>query len=282
MLKRSDFVFHGEVTKIQYSDPAGPANSISIGTGGTWAPILEGAPHTFVTLRVLESLRGRTKSEEFVTLRFYGGPDGKGSYYATSLDPTFVMGERQILFVRGNGTSETPLVGGHGGQIREFAGGAYSSSGVALVGLNDNRRDPQLIFDGGLEPSLSYRSYPAPSFAGLRMRDDFTEMIAESGLSETAAWAEYENNAPREIVEFLVEEPVTAPGTALSIEDLLAQIRLTAQRVTKPRAGFISQDPYQPFSFVEHKLAAGPKRTTRKPTDEYDPDRWSASTGSVK
>jgi hypothetical protein len=214
MLKHSDLVFHGEVTRIEYADPNGLGTDTSTAKGVSWAPILKDTPHTFVTFRVLEALRGGATSDEFVTLRFYGGPDGQGAYYRTSLDPTFVLGERQILFVAGNGERQRPLVGGFAGQVREHAGNAYNSFGVAIVGLTDDRRDPGLVFGGGLEPSLSYRSYPAPSFAGLKMRDDFEAMLADSGLSETQAWTEYEANAPREIVEFLVEEPESAPREA--------------------------------------------------------------------
>jgi hypothetical protein len=73
-------------------------------------------PFTYITFRVDEALKGGVKNDE-LTLAVPGA-EVEGQYYVVEGSPHFEMGERYLLFVRGNGTSRFPLVGWDQGQLR--------------------------------------------------------------------------------------------------------------------------------------------------------------------
>jgi hypothetical protein len=117
LLTRSQLIFQGVVTAIEFrnSDPA-----------------LDGGrklPHTFVTFAVERTLKSRPQDGDRVTLRFVGGPDGEGRTLEVSGVPDFSIGDREILFVAGNGTSLCPLVGWEQGRLRVVRGEVYDHFG---------------------------------------------------------------------------------------------------------------------------------------------------------
>ncbi|HXQ20857.1 MAG TPA: hypothetical protein VN812_04240 [Candidatus Acidoferrales bacterium] len=67
-----------------------------------------GAPSTFVTLSDLTVLKGDVGAT--LSLRFYGGATGNVAVMIPDM-PTFTLGERDVLFVAGNGSAVCPLVG---------------------------------------------------------------------------------------------------------------------------------------------------------------------------
>ncbi len=67
-----------------------------------------GAPSTLVTFTDLTVLKGDAGGT--LTLRFYGGHAGDVEVRIPDM-PTFTVGERDVLFVAGNGTTVCPLVG---------------------------------------------------------------------------------------------------------------------------------------------------------------------------
>jgi hypothetical protein len=71
-------------------------------------PDAKGMPYTMVTLSDLRALKGT--AGETLTLRFYGGRSG-GVVVQVPDMPEFALGERDILFIRGNGHEVCPLVG---------------------------------------------------------------------------------------------------------------------------------------------------------------------------
>ncbi|PSB01931.1 hypothetical protein [Merismopedia glauca] len=115
-VKNSEFAFQGVVSKVEYrsSDNAHPV------------------PHTFVTFKVEKLLKGASKPE-FVTLRFVGGTDGKGNFLSVSGVPLFDVGDRDILFAKGNGQFACPLVNCGSGRLRVINNQVFTDDGRPLL-----------------------------------------------------------------------------------------------------------------------------------------------------
>lgn len=73
-------------------------------------------PFTFVTFRVEETLKGAVRNGE-LTLRLHGGVVGDEAIVVAGM-PELAVGEKYLLFVRGNGTSAFPIVGWRQGRFR--------------------------------------------------------------------------------------------------------------------------------------------------------------------
>lgn len=108
-------------------------------------------PHTFVTFRVDRRIKGDLVGDT-VTLRFLGGEDGQGLRLDVAGIPTFEVGDREILFVQGNGERMCPLVGWEQGRFRVVADEVYGTHGQELwvapgdqLLLGENRLKPAPI-----------------------------------------------------------------------------------------------------------------------------------------
>jgi hypothetical protein len=116
-VKEADYIFQGVVSKVEYR--------LSDGT--------QQLPYTFVTFKVEKTLKGAV-NQQFITLRFIGGPDNnKKRFLTVSNVPLFDVGDRDILFVQGNGKSDSPLVGGNAGRFRIINNKVYTDEGVQLL-----------------------------------------------------------------------------------------------------------------------------------------------------
>jgi hypothetical protein len=73
--------------------------------------------YTYVTVGELEVLKG-TYRQPVITLRMDGGPQGNGKLLVVPGIPNFQVGEKVVLFVRGNGQRICPLVGWEQGLLR--------------------------------------------------------------------------------------------------------------------------------------------------------------------
>lgn len=89
-------------------------------------------PHTFVTLEVLHTFKGEAPADGHLTLRFEGGADGRGRVLSVSGVPSFQPGDRDILFIHGNGTAMCPLVGFEQGRLRVVADELFNEQGQEL------------------------------------------------------------------------------------------------------------------------------------------------------
>lgn len=120
LIEKAGLIVQGVVTAVEYrnSDVDSPEH-ISL-------------PHTFVTFDIERSFKGSTPSDSSITLRFQGGPDGKGRVMMIPGVPLFDVGDRDILFIRGNGTQMTPLVGWEQGRFRIVNDMLYSDAGEEL------------------------------------------------------------------------------------------------------------------------------------------------------
>src|SRR5262245_43894094 len=114
LVKEAELIFEGVVTAVEYrvSDVATP-DHVAL-------------PHTFVTFEIAQTLKGGAVPAHSITLRFQGGPDGKGNAMMVSGVPLFDVGNRDVLFVRGNGAELCPLVGWDQGRFRVIGDSVYT------------------------------------------------------------------------------------------------------------------------------------------------------------
>ena len=98
------------VMRRDFSDLVARAEQIVVGTviAIDEEQDASGTPFTLVTLSDLTVLKGDAGAT--VRLRFYGGHAGNMVVRIPDM-PAFTLGERDVLFVAGNGTSICPLVG---------------------------------------------------------------------------------------------------------------------------------------------------------------------------
>ncbi len=121
-MRRADLVFEGEVVGVTY------ANALDDGVGDTQSGEdgeTNGLPHTFVTYR-MDEVFTNNHSEETLTLRFAGGVDTEsGPDYdilTVAQHPHFDLGDRDILFVKGNEHALCPLDRCSNGRYRILSG----------------------------------------------------------------------------------------------------------------------------------------------------------------
>jgi hypothetical protein len=99
----------------------------------------EGVPYTFVTFAVGDTLKGGTMTRE-IALRFSGGDLGGHGMDIEGM-PAFQQGESYLLFVRGNGSLQCPVLGWWQGQyqFRHEAGSGreilVDAAGAPLQGV---------------------------------------------------------------------------------------------------------------------------------------------------
>ncbi|HSI60087.1 MAG TPA: hypothetical protein VLA16_21195 [Ideonella sp.] len=191
------FVVHSRVSKVEYRlSQAGPKGQAAV-------------PYTLVTYDVVRPVRGSAGSASF-TLRFIGGPDGRGRFLRASTVPVFQMGDEDILFVRDNGSNGCPLVSCGEGRFRVLRGAMYEGSGTPVQAIQANR----IVAGGALAPEFSKFSYPAPAFDELLKNPGVKERIAQQGLSIAEARSRYQAEAPAMIEMAIVSGERAGDDTA--------------------------------------------------------------------
>jgi len=177
-------------------------------------------PFTFVTFQVSSTLKGEVGRQ--LTLRFHGGVT-ESRFVVVHGMPQFEQGETYLLFVDGDGTAASPVLGWTQGQYR-FAREARSGKEI----LVDGRGAPLLGIDAGgrwqrgepqnLDPSAPAR--PAPV------------LLATEGVEVTEA-------------EGVVElRPEDIPAAAQVLQSLGALVRTRAGRPSfAPGRSLVSADP---------------------------------------
>ena len=120
-----------------------------------------GGPLTLVSFADLTVLKGEVGRE--LTLEFTGGKAADGKTVAIADMPRFTLGERAVLFVRGNGRDICPLVGVWQGRFRVVYDPQLKSDvverhdGLRLSGLDGAqlRSAPR----GSTQPALSLSDF---------------------------------------------------------------------------------------------------------------------------
>lgn len=113
----AELVFQGTVTDI------------------TYAASIEGIPHTFVTYKVEDVLKGTYRAPT-LTLRFIGGVKIEGKVMrklSVSHAPRFETGQQDLLMVKGNTQTQCPLVRCAQGRFRFQQGMVTNEEGDVLA-----------------------------------------------------------------------------------------------------------------------------------------------------
>lgn len=111
----SDGVFAGKVVDIAYQDSEpGPTGIV--------------LPFTLVTWQVERAWKG-VQASELVVARFMGGVTASGEILEGSEQPTFALGDRDVIFLDSRFPGVCPLVGGAFGRMRLVDGKVYGNDG---------------------------------------------------------------------------------------------------------------------------------------------------------
>ena len=179
---QSNLVFIGRVTQVNYRmSEANSKEDVAL-------------PHTIVTYEINQILRGKAPDRNF-TMRFVGGPDGRGRFLDVSGVPHFQVGEEDLLFVSSNGEDGCPLALCEWGRYRILEGKIYNAKGVPVVSIEDTRA---IARGSPIEQFLGF-SYPSPKFDDLLERKEVQEMMKSTGQSANELRRRYEKEAPKQI-----------------------------------------------------------------------------------
>jgi len=192
----SNPIYAGSAHQLDLTTLVESAKAVILGTvtNITYQNSSDGLPHTFVTYRVSNNIVGQTASE--LTLRFIGGPDGRGDVFILGDTPMFNVGDQDILLIRGNGKRSCPLVGCAAGRLRLIAGSVFNNKGIQLTSIEDG----QLMYQGKTEGSLLKRSFPAPKFDELIKNPAAAKQLdkmKKSGMSLSQIRADFERSTPK-------------------------------------------------------------------------------------
>ena len=174
----ANLVFIGRVTRVDYRLARG-------------APEDAGLPHAIVTYDVSEVLRGR--APKTFTMRFIGGPDGRGRFLDAGGVPQFQVGDQDLMFVSSNGEAGCPLVMCEWGRYRVLRGGTYNNAGFpvrAVVKTN-------AIARGTAPAELRTLRYPAPRFDDLIQNEEVRALMREQRTTVVEMRRRYEAEAPK-------------------------------------------------------------------------------------
>jgi len=210
----AEYVFKGTVVDVQYRQSEGtPENP-------------EGIPHTFVTYKVDEEYKSQGQNSE-VTLRFTGGVIDEDKIMLNDSMPLMDIGDKDLLFVAGNGQKPCPLVNCKQGRFREIDGYMFDDDGSTIV-LDD---------EGSLKKGKSVKL------------DDVSHHKFQEGLEITVEEAELENEAESiEQLEDIQPEKGIRPDPPL-FSSIVQEtvIRTSGNTSTADTGKFQSQNPDQSF-----------------------------------
>jgi hypothetical protein len=243
----AQFVVHSRVSKVEYRMSASGEN----GQG----PV----PFTIVTYDVVRPVRGDAGRASF-SLRYIGGPDGRGHFLRASNVPVFQTGDEDILFVQNNGANDCPLVGCIEGRFRVLNGALYDGTGTPVQGLDASR----IVARGTPPAELSKVRYPAPTFGELMNNPEVRDIIRKHGLTVNEAQRRYEAQAPAtiEMATSIGSESAgsdsagfgsrqatseaaqpQAAGRPMSVDSFVASVKAVPMTENKAASVFQSADP---------------------------------------
>ena len=268
LVTKSNLVVMGEVAAVQYQNARSAEGTI--------------VPHTIVTFRVAKAYRGRVPGDTLV-LRFIGGSDGMGRFLEVQGVPKFQPGDRDMLFVAGNGEQGCALVNCEYGRYRLLGERVFDTHGAPVRAIVKNGA----IARGEPPKELLSFSYPTPSFDALMKNPEVQAQLRQTGLSVDAARQRYAEGAPKRME---VTTPYSAagakddgkddagavrPGTdqlqladgPIALDTFTAKIGELIARTTRPAEPFRNADPTASIVLPKLVLAtpAPPRRQPVRP-----------------
>jgi hypothetical protein len=259
-LEATSLVVEGVVEAIRHRDSAGPPEEYVV------------LPHTFVTYRITEMLRGNAEGGT-ITLRFLGGPaEADGHLLVVPTIPVFNKGDTDILLITAaNGTAACPLAACSGGRFRVHDGRVYTDLGYAILieaagslTIGDRRLGADVIRTVVPPVSADYLKAERERLAAESTRLTGKERARrEEHLSILAA--------PRTLA--LGGTPPAPASDAIPSVDratFLAHLRDLAAKLPTPGGPAVSADPDVRFTVARPKQV--PLRVTRRDSPPAEAD----------
>ena len=198
MVEQADYVFEGVVTDVVYR------NSTVVG------PDDVDLPHTFVTFAVERSFKGRSAAGATIVLRLMGGLKADDLLLAVSGVPTFEPGDRELLFVRGNGTDLCPLVGWEYGRFNQDESHVLRADAELWLDAADELAGPPGA-DASTPPPIGARPATPGEFAALVDRR-VRERYGDDELAHLPASPSADPSAPFRVRRFREHAPPADAG----------------------------------------------------------------------
>ncbi|BAW97062.1 hypothetical protein NIES970_20070 [[Synechococcus] sp. NIES-970] len=255
LVSASELVILGEVIDIQYRNSQ-PTREQP-----------QGLPHTFVTYKVQEVLRGKAPGET-ITLRVPGGADGSGGIYLETNAPMFARSQTDVLFLEGGEMTGCPLVSCVDGRFRVVGDRVFNGWGIPVVEAGERLR-----IGGRPRFDLNVMELPRPAFEVLLKQPETQKLIEQesqrTGQSITELQRRYETEAPASYrigygfqgtpapgdnFNFSEAEPIESFGPPLSVSAFTTAIRQWNERVQPPQTSVLSVDPNQSFNVADPKV----------------------------
>ncbi len=265
LVQAANLVAVGIVDKVRYVNAVDPESGALV-------------PHAFVTVRLEKVLRGKPEGS-MLTLRFIGGPDGQGRFLSVNGVPMFEEGERDVLFVAGNGEKGCPLVRCEYGRFRLLDDRVYDTHGSPVRAILKNNTVAR-----GLPPAPFRRfSFPAPTFDDLMKNPEARRLLEKEQLDYSRAKSRYEAEAPKRVVlgvSFSDEANVKdrdggvgapippsqpplqpeIPESAISLGEFLRVVERLSRDTTRSAERVLSVDPKTPIRLTPLRPTLPPGR----------------------
>lgn len=179
LVDASSMVVQSRVAKVDYRmAPSGQAGQPDL-------------PYTVVTYNIVKVIQGNATTKS-LTLRFVGGPDGRGGFLEASNVPIFQVGDEDIMFVQGSGANGCALAGCINGRFRVLRGAVYDGNGAPVQGIVGNK----VMAQGSVPVEFRTVKYPAPDFDQLMKNPQAAAALRQQGMSIETARQRYKAEAP--------------------------------------------------------------------------------------
>ena len=219
LVDQSNLVFTGRATNVTYRTIKGGEGEGEI-------------PYTFVTYRVEKVLRGKAPGDQ-ITLRFVGGPDGRGRFLSVTGVPVVQEGDHDVLFVGNTEDPSCPLVFCEHGRYRILNEQMYDTYGAPVREILKDK----VLSRGPAPAELLAVRYPTPKFDDLMKNPEVQELLKRQNLSADEARRRYESEAPK-FLEF--RESYETPEKNEDAGDQATAVMQIHQPVPLPLGRFIS------------------------------------------
>ena len=255
LVDKSNLIFVGQARQVVYRNAQG-------GKG-------EGViPYTIVTYQIGEVLRGKAPGKE-ITMRFVGGPDGRGRFLTVSGVPVIQEGDQDVLFVASTSDPSCPLVYCERGRFRVLDEHMFDTFGSPVLSVAKGK-----VLSRGMPPSaLRALRFPTPTFDELVQNPEVAEQLKSENISMEDARRRYEEAAPKAIElqeEFPVQEAATdsleptSAVAALPLSQFVAMTRAVSKRSKRKPVEVRSLDP--DAKIVPAKLSVAAPKQIQAPT----------------
>lgn len=251
----SSLIVYGEVVDIQYrnSEPTKEQP--------------HGLPHTFVSYKIQEVLRGKPL-DDLLTLRIPGGADGRGGVYSETSSPTFARGQTDVLFVQGGRIEGCQLVDCIEGRYRVHENQVFNGWGVPVV-----EASKRLVIGGRPRFELNVMEVPRPSFDELLLNPDVEQRIKKvmkrRSLSLDELREVYDQEAPKfstikygfedkptskDVAKGPIAEVMEEFGKPLTPAAFFDAVRNWSEQFGKPGRTVVMANPRKRFKVADPQL----------------------------